>query len=495
MNAPFASLTWCGALLIGLAAMAKESPWLYQFTAGETNGYAVQISVQSESGTEVTTGTVFVATEEVSSNFARVSCRMELRQEVRRQPMWGPGGGFGMTSYGWMGNNVYPNGCEIDLDLQGRELRDTGDRVLPAPLGKLVQSIFEPLPGKREDRETMAEVAIMDAPLWLGPAENFQNSRMNGMPAYYPGNGARNAPGLLYVTRKSVVKFGKSGAEADNLAHWHKQCAFESRLSPGGTPEFAATTESDFSFDPGAGVLMRADTEGDVVSQTDTTSRKAKVSFHMRRLTLAEVASALVPVAPPPPRLLTGADLDKLLQDLQSPELERRREAVRQLNGAKVANPPAGMVEAVAAMALDSDMSAQMGAASFLTEYGTTNQSPVLIKMLRTSNWGARQDAVKALERLKDITAIQPLVDAMASNPNMNQDLNSGLIHFGPAAEPAVLTLLSERNTDTRRQACAILQEIETTNSLPKLQDMAGDPDQSLTQAASDAIRAIRLRQ
>ena len=489
-------LTWCFLFAGGFAVAAKETALQYQFSTDRTNVFSVTISVQSETGTEETTGKVFVATQKVNTNFARISCRTDLRPQLRRQPRWGPVGGFAPAMYGWMGNNYFPNDCEIDLTLRGPESRDGGDRVLSAPLGKLIQSIFEPLPDKGDEKETTTTVAIMDEPMWLGPAENFQNSRMIGAPYYYPGTSSRNMPGLLYLTRKSMVKFNQNGGDDGNLVRWHKRSEFESWLKVGGGPEFAATTESDFTFDRNAGLLTQIDTEGEVVSQTETSSRKAKVSFTMRRLTGDELAAALVPPAAAPPRTLSGAELDKVVQGVQSDDLETRRTAVRQLNGVTVEHPSEELVNAVAAMALDDDMSTQMGAASFLADHATTNQMPVLLKLLRSSDGSAQQNAMKALGRLEDPAAIQPLVDVLAANPNMGQmDLNRALIRFGPAAEPAVLTLFTEKNTETRRQACAILQEIGTTNSLPTLQNAAGDPDQSLSQAAADAIRHIKLRQ
>jgi HEAT repeat protein len=69
------------------------------------------------------------------------------------------------------------------------------------------------------------------------------------------------------------------------------------------------------------------------------------------------------------------------------------------------------------------------------------------------------------------------------------------LINIGPAAEKVVLGLLSERNTDTQKQACNILQQIGTAESLDALQKLVGDSEQSVSQAAVDAIRAIKLRQ
>lgn len=495
MKASSVYLSWSFVFVTGFAVVAKETALQYQFSPDRTNVYSVAISVQSETGTEVTTGKVFVATEEVNSNFARISCRMELRPQMRGQPRWTPGGGFAQAPYGGMGNTYFPNGCEIELTPWGHESRDVGDRVLPAPLGKLIQSIFEPLPGQGKDNETTATVAIMDEPLWLGPADNFQNSRMNGPSFYYPGSGTRNMPGLLYLTRKSTEKFNKGGGDGANLVTWHKHSEFESWLRVGREPEFSATTESDFTFDRNAGWLTQIDTEGDVVSQTEASSRKAKVSFKARRLTGDDLAAALTPPTPVVPRTLSGADLDKVVQDLKSDDLEKRRAAVRQLNGVTVESPPEELVNAVAAMALDGDMSTQMGASSYLADHATTNQVPVLLKLLRSSDWSSRQNAMKALGRLKDPAAIQPLVDVLAANPNMGQmDVNGALIRFGPAAEPAVLTLFTEKNTETRRQACVILQQIGTTNSLPTLQNLAGDPDQSLSQAVADALRGIKMR-
>jgi len=489
MKTALGYLTWCFVFVTGFAVAAKAEPLQYQFTTGQTNVYSVEISLQGETGTESTTGLVFVVTEGVNTNAAKISCRMDLRQQMRRQPRSIPG-----MYYGGMVNNFFPNRCEISLNPRGQELRDAGDLVLAAPLGKMTQSIFEPLPGKGET-ETVTTVAIMGEPVWLGPAEDFRNSRMNGYPPYYSGYRPQDMPGLLYLTRKSAVKFSKGGRDSNNLVAWHKHSEFESGLKRGGEPEFSAKTESDFTFDRNVGCLTQIDTEGDAVSQTETSSRKVKVSFKARRLAGDELVAALTPPVPTPPRMLSVPDLDKVAKDLKSDDLETRRAAVRQLNGVKVEKPSDELVNGVAAMALDGDMSVQTSASSFLEDYATATQVPVLLKLLRSSDW-SRQGAVKALGRLKVPATIQPLVDVLAANRNMSQaELNNALIQFGPVAEPAVLALLTEKNTETRRQVCAILQQIGTTNSLPGLLNLVGDPDQSLSQAAADAVRDIKKRQ
>ena len=69
------------------------------------------------------------------------------------------------------------------------------------------------------------------------------------------------------------------------------------------------------------------------------------------------------------------------------------------------------------------------------------------------------------------------------------------MINFGAAAEKAVLGLLNERSAETQRQACNILQQIGTSESLEPLQKLIGDSDQQVNQAAVDAVRAIKQRQ
>jgi HEAT repeat protein len=147
-------------------------------------------------------------------------------------------------------------------------------------------------------------------------------------------------------------------------------------------------------------------------------------------------------------------------------------------------------------MATDSDSFTHMTAVNFLGSHATTNEVPVLLKLLKDSDWSSRQAATKALGKLKDERAIQPLADLIARSGSMyGQDASAALINIGAPAERAVIALLNERNADTQRQACNILQQIGTDVSLDPLQKLVGDGDQSTSQAAVEAIRAIKQRQ
>jgi hypothetical protein len=484
-----------GLVMAAMAANARNVAPHYQFTRGETNVFAVKITVRSETGSEITSGNVLVATGETTTNAAKLSCQFSLKTEVKREPDSMPGfypGAF----QGMMMPNGLPNDCVVYLNDQGHEVRDMGDQVLTAPLGKLIQSIYEPLPAAKAKEEMDDIVAVLDDPLWLGPAENFLNVRQNGQPwsiRYAMGLNQRNSPAALFLSRHTSWQ---TKTATPTTVEWHKQAKLVSFIRTGNEPRFEANSESDFVYDRTTGLPDRAETDGEVTTQTETTSRKAHVRFEYHRLTGAELAAALLPPPPPTPRGLAGADLNKIIDDLKSPDQYTRQNATRQLNGAQIDSPSDELINLVAGMALDTDSFVRMTAANFLGAHGTTNQVPVLLKLLKDTDWSSRQAATKALGRLKDERAIIPLTDAIAEGgSSYGQDASAALINIGQPAETAVLALLNERNFDTRRQACTILEHIGTSASLTALENQVGASDQSVSQTATEAIHQIKMRQ
>ncbi len=486
-------------LISCLTVSARDAAMRYKFSTGQTNVFAVEISVRSENGSEVTSGNVFLVTRKVTTNSAILSCRGNFRSEIKRTPQRGPGvfPGYGHYPGRMMPNeNIFPNDCEIELTERGMEFRDGGDHVLAVPLGKLVQSLFEPLPAKSGNAEASDIVAALDDPLWLGPAEGFLNARMNGQPMAmrYNMGYPQQTPAILTVARQASTRAKESTVGTVEI---HKHVTLESFTRTGIEPRLAATSESDLTFDRNAGLLSKIETQSDVTSQTETTIRKAKVTFKSRLLTGDELAAALVPPPPPaPPRKLSGADLEKISADLKSPDLETRRAALRQFNGAEIETPSDEFIALIAAMALDSDSFVRVTVANYLGGHATTNEVSVLLKLLKDSDWSSRQNATKALGRLKDGRAIQPLADLIARNGNMyGQETGAALINIGAPAEKVVIGLLNERSAETQRQACIILQQIGTEASLDALQKLVGEGDQQTSQAAVEAIRAIKQRQ
>ncbi len=425
----------------------------------------------------------------MESNFAKLSWHSDLRTEYKNpfQP--------GMPGMGYFGNRYRGPGYAVDsaivLDERGHVLRSTGDYPLPAPLGELVQSIYPPLPARPGSSAAIKDEAqIMDAPALEGPIHVFSNPS-GFSPGPYLGYG-QHLPAALALSREVVWQIAASGDEVITLnQHTHLQ----SYLQSGADPRLDATADAKFQFNQSDGLFQGLEVTAELTSVTETTSRKSKIYYTCRRLTGPELAAALAPPAPFVQPKLSELDLQKITGDLKSDDAGARQMALFRLSAATVDSPSPELMALVTAALTDSNIGARQPAMNFVAGHATKEQVPLLLKFLNDSDYGVRQNAIKALARLRDERAIQPLVDLVARSGSSDQDAVSTLTGFGSVAEKAVLTLFNERSTETRRQACAILQQIGTQASLEALQKQVGDSEQSVSQAASQAIQAITERQ
>jgi hypothetical protein len=465
----------------------------YKFSVGQTNAYRVEIQVRSESGLESTTGNVFLITTQVDTNMIRLSCRARL--EVRREAQHGPFGYMGGMYPG--GPAILPEGCEVQIDDCGRVLREAGGYPLPIPLGSLIPALLEPLPESPSPHwEFSNQASVMDFPLWLGPSTSFWPSQQFGSP-YYMNYGPRQPMASVAVSQHVAYRITAKTPETITI---HKQLTLKSLLKNGAAPRVSASSEGDLVFDPAAGLFKSMELQGTTESSTETSSRLATISLKGYLLQGAELDAAAVPpstlTTPQPLVKLATNELQKLTVDLESSDLATRRQAAARLCRAELESPSPELVQRVASLCTSTDNGIRQSAAIFLKTYGTTNEVPALLKLLKDSDWQARQNAIKGLGRLHDERAIDPLTDEVArgSSP-AQQDAYTALVSIGSPAEPAVLELLKERNTETRRQACRILQQIGTSKSIEPLQNLVGDSDPSLSQMAAEALRAINQRQ
>ena len=275
---------------------------------------------------------------------------------------------------------------------------------------------------------------------------------------------------------------------------FEKLTTLKSILQTGGDIRLTAQTDARLVFNLAAGRFDTIEGTAGLVSVTETTSRQSKIQFTCHRLTGDALTAALAPPAPPVTVPLSDENVQKLITDLKSDDDNTRRTAIMRLNGATITAPPAELLNLLAAMATDTDAFNRMSAMNFLGQHATQEQVPALLKLLNDSDMSIRQNAIKALTRLHDPRAIGPLVELVARGGNFNNDVTSALISAGPDAEKSVLPLLSEKNVETRRQACVILQQIGSRDSLDALQKQMADPDQQLSQAAVEAVRAINNR-
>jgi len=483
--------------LLSAPAQAKPPTPFYKFTPGETNAWSVEITVQGENGEEVTSGNVIMTTTAVTAGVATVDWHGSLRTENRPPFQAGPGLYAGRPMRGL---NGYGGVSELALDDHGRVLRNSGDYALPVPLGELVQFIFTPLPPQLvAGQELKDEVQVLDAPQLLGPIQSFATSSFNSpgySPGYYTGRDPRSAPAMLTLARSVTWQVLSNSPGRLTL---EKHTRLHSLLLTGSEPRLQAGADARLEFDLTNGWFQIIEGTAELTSVTENTSRKSKIKYTCRHLTGAAEAGALAPPAPSARTarpVLSAEDVRQLITDLKSDDANNRRLALGRLQGgASVPAPPAELLSLLVTETADPDQFTRMVAMNFLAEHATLEQVPTLVKCLKDGDLGVRRNAVKALTHLQDERAIQPLADYVARGDTFDQEAASALINQGPAAEKAVLALLDEHAIETRRQACLILRQIGTRASLEPLQKQMTDPDQSLSQAAVDAVRAINERQ
>ncbi len=492
------------ALLPAVATAAGEvAPVLlrYAATPGQTNVYSLQIESQGETGREAIGGTFVVTSRAVGSNFIGLTFRGQLRPK----PVGGPPPIMGYRPNYAPPLNSYTHGYgslekELVIDDRGRLVRQAGDQALPIPLGQLAGSLIQPFPAEATTGwDTEEDVYVLDEPLQQGPATAFL-SLPGGMPfaGYYPG---RPAQGVLAARQKTKCKATETTPATLAM---QKTISLDTRMLTGAEPRISATGEGRIEFDRALGLPRVVALECKTLLATEHFSRRSLLSLRWKLLEGGEREQALTPLPPPPvEKKFTAEEVAKLQEQLKSDDLATRQNAARELSSSRLVTPTPGLLAQMAALANDPDDSIRRVALSVLANHGAREQVPLLIKGLKEADAGTRTTVAKGLGRLKDPRAVEPLVNLVATGqgdqsyyqPLRENAAAEALVRIGSAAEPAVLTLLKEKNIETRRQACAILKQIGTKKSLQPLKDLTVGPSKELSEAAAEAYRAIEARE
>lgn len=479
----FIVCSFFATILFSSSATARTPSLRYRFIEGQTNVYSVQIETRGESGRETLSGNISVVAANVASNVFQLIVRGNLmpRREPGQMPFFS--GPMRMPM-----NLSLNEGTEVQIDERGRILRIGTDIPLPIPLGQLVRALFDVLPENGSRWEIEDETFVLDHPMNTGPVDAYMGSRY-GMQFFNP----HQSPALLTVKRE--VKFSVSD-KSGGLISIRKQLHLESPLRNGADPRCAASGEGISIFDTEKGLFRQIDLECKSLGNTENVLRKTSCELHVRLLEGTELEKALNPrpAAPPVARTLTPEEFQKILADLQSDDSDNRRNALMKLNGREVKNIPDESIEIFAGLLADSGLWVRQTAANFLAANAGPSAVPYFIKLLKGSDYSVRQAALKGLARTKDARAAEPLAELVARGQSDSQEAANALTKIGVEAEGAVLELLKEKNVETRRRACQILGQIGTAKSIEPLKQTMLDPESTLNQAASEAVRYIQIR-
>lgn len=490
---------------VAQADVSQAGSLRYEFSGNLTNVYKLEIESMGESGREAIGGNYAIVARRLSSN----TLSLTFRGQLRPQPISGAGfppmmnrsgGPLSLSSYSMAYGNPFES-KEVVIDDHGAVLRVAGDVALPVPLGQLMLSFVEPLPADAQGQlDSECDVYIMDEPLFQGPAVTFSGAGgpQYGMMGYGPG---RQQPGALACKWKSRSKIAEATAEKVVL---QRSFNLESYLRRESDPRVSASGEVQFVFDRVAGIPKRIEIKSKMNATTEQISRRLELTLRWTLLDKPErdavVATTFAPPPPPKEEKFTQQELSKLVNDSKSDDESVRRTAARELSGNRVGAVLSELLKAVESLAASRDEVVRSAAVSVLVVAGGNEEVPVLIKAMSDPASEVRKAAIRGLARLKDPRASEPLAQLLASgilNENYMRSLRGSevtdaLVRIGPAAEPAVLALLNEKNIETRYQACVVLKSIGTKKSLPHLRELMASPSKELSDVAGEACRAIQ---
>ena len=476
-----ASLLVLPGALMGAVPVLKYRP-----TAGQTNVYSVRIEFTSENGVESLEGNLLLVPALGPSNYLTFTIQGVL---VPKRTMPNPP----MMSPRMMNPIMLGDTCEVQVDESGNVLRSQGDRTLQIPLGSVIQLLVHQFPARAESRwGGTNEAIVLDDPLGLGPADSFLSTQ----PFYYPGMSPRNGPAFIPGTRKVACEIKSATAESVVVS---KSVTFSSRMQRGTEPRMSGDIRGDITIDSASGFMQTAESQFQSVTSTELVTRRTRGKCSIKLLTGSQRYDALLKFVQYAPqegsveRKITPDDLKRIMTNLDSADDNVRRSAAYQLQNVNLDEASEAVLNKMTNLVSDPDQAVRAAASKIIADHGTTEQVPLLLKLLKDNESYNNQAIIAGLGRLKDPRAVEPLVAAVARGRESYPAVNA-LIQFGPVAEDSVLTLTKEKNVETLRNACSILKMIGTAKSLEPLKQIMLDPDQYLSQTAGEAYRAINSR-
>ena len=190
-----------------------------------------------------------------------------------------------------------------------------------------------------------------------------------------------------------------------------------------------------------------------------------------------------------------GGDADKLLAaQLACPDDNTRKASVFQLTGVEV-NPERAkvLVPALrrAAIMRSYEASVQHEAAALLATWSTQASDAALSLQVFSQDGAERHVALReAVQKLGTEQATLAIVEKAAKSSS-NQTAWSMVESLGPAAEPALLSVMSRSNDPAQQRAARLLVTIGTKKAVPTLRRAAISRDISVRAASREALKRI----
>lgn len=183
----------------------------------------------------------------------------------------------------------------------------------------------------------------------------------------------------------------------------------------------------------------------------------------------------------------------KALYNLKSANVHKRMEAARKLKDMLPDDRRRKeVVKGLEPVLQDDEFFTRKFAIEALGIWGNKEAVPLLLQAMRDKE--TRDDAMKALARLKDERAAEPIAERLDDFSDLLSAVEA-LKQMGPAAEKAVLARLNHPDMHVRHFIFEILKVIGTKRSIPSLEKVVAENDFFAAPEAKKAIQAIKARQ
>lgn len=481
------------------AAKPAAAPALrYNWKAGQTFTYRVKTEVQQGAGPEEILEIIHYTVQSVSTDGVAEISFHETVTHTRNGVAAGsvafhtvpsrpypymPRGRYYLP--GRISVGVNPNPPEVvKVDRYGRIVSIEGGAHFPFFLGRAAHLPFEPLSTLDENPWTMAtDIAFrMSKVEWL-PASWLANIRNEELPG------------------REKATFTIDSGDAQHVA-LNKAYEATSAAQVDGKPQIAMNGEGKLTFDAQRGLFGTSKMKMRVAMHQGAVLTEVPVQVSYDLATAAEEAQMKADaekakadrekLAKDLMRPLTVGDLEQIVKDLQSSDHMVAASARTRLMIKRTDEPDRKVAAALEALLAHESPTVRAAAAEALATWATKESVPALLKLLDSDSSAVRGHALRALGRLKAVSAIDRIV---AQLPQDQFAAAQALRDIGPAAEPAVLKLLSQGDRKARQSGCQILQQIGTKKSLPALQKAKNDSDNLMRLYAEQAAKAIERRQ
>jgi len=486
---PF-SPSWLGLALLGCPGVdsALAAPSLsYQFRAGSNYVYSVRIVATEPKYVATSTGNLTYSIKAANQDGITLTAKGSVNTQRKakegsglrlRPPSFGDGvlriGGFrfaGLSAAG--GPFATPN--EVQIDAQGRVLRETGEAQLPQAFGALSRLVIEPLPpaGKSTHEHATDCVLLTEEKQFITP----MTYRLKEV--------------RLPAKEKTSYTVGTA---AGDVVPIKKSYELKTLATVGGQPKFEIKGEGTNYFNVKAGLFRELVFTGSILEHAENVTVRVPITLSVKRLEGEALVAALKPPPPlpkPETAAISATDRKSLLADLKSDNKAKRTVALHRVSQVKP-DDARGEIEALLLEFLkDSDQFTRQNAAKGLAVWGGKDSVAPLIKQLDDSAFPARWSAIEALGHLKDARAAEPLAKLVAERKDAYHACKS-LKALGAEAEETVLTLVKHAKPDVRRDACDILKLIATRKSIPALEQAASDSDALTARYAKEALKTAQ---